>query len=93
MAEWGPEWGIGDGERGGAQGGRHSGQVIGEAGVRAVPVGGRNSGGAFLDYGGLVAIRLMMRWTKTTWVWMRLAIEGTNSVMRFSMGALARSMP
>ena len=46
-----------------------------------------------LDYGGFTATRLMMRWTKTTCVWMWLAIDGTNSVMKLSMGAVAKPMP
>lgn len=46
-----------------------------------------------MDFGELVATWLMMRRTKTTCVWMRLAMLGTNSAMKLSMGTVAGKPP
>ncbi|MGA3334022.1 MAG: hypothetical protein ABSC62_07640 [Terracidiphilus sp.] len=44
-------------------------------------------------YGSAFPVRatwLMMRWTRTMRTWRRLAMLGANSVMKLSMGAVAR---
>src|ERR1039458_8099760 len=65
----------------------------GAAEVAASPSGGSIQGSGCGNYGGFTATRLMMRCTKTTCVWMWLAIDGTNSVMKLSMGAVAKPTP